>query len=217
VTQRRDRQSAHQRVDPRARLAALSLLDRAFAAATDDEIQAMIDALPDDHRSEVARLSGVGFTEEPVATLRAAASRGRMNGTAEALATVLTDAALADCIEQLGDASDLPSPEQFLEVTPGLIERHGVAAVRLMMAATIAGEAPARVMLTDLLKHDETLALPAVAPSELSTVGARTLSPAEAAERDRVKSERAERKARQKLDAESKRQQSAAGRARYRP
>jgi hypothetical protein len=83
-----------------------------------------------------------------------------MSGMLEQLATVLTDPCLADCIKELGDASDNPSEEQLLEVTPGLIERHGLATVRLTLAASVAGEAAASVTLTRLLKHDDVLALP---------------------------------------------------------
>ena len=64
-------------------------------------------------------------------------------------------------IEQLGDSSDNPTEAELTEVAPGLIERHGLAAVRLTFAASVAGEAAATVALTRLLKHDEVLALPA--------------------------------------------------------
>jgi CelD/BcsL family acetyltransferase involved in cellulose biosynthesis len=84
-----------------------------------------------------------------------------MSGELEQVATVLTDPCLADCIEALGDHSDNPSEAELAEVTPGLIERHGLATVRLTLAASVAGEAAASVLLTRLLKHDDVLALPA--------------------------------------------------------
>ncbi len=149
------------------RLQALSLLDRALLAMTDAELEALVASLPDDHRQAIDRLSGArddsGF-EDPAArivALRSTVARGRMTGVLEQLTTVLTDACLADCIEQLGDASDNPTEDDLAEVTPGLIERHGLATVRLTLATSIAGEAAASVVLTRLLKHDEVLALPA--------------------------------------------------------
>ena len=149
------------------RLQALSLLDRALLAMTDAELEALVASLPDDHRQAIDRLSGArddsGF-EDPAArivALRSTVARGRMTGVLEQLTTVLTDACLADCIEQLGDASDNPTEDDLAEVTPGLIERHGLATVRLTLATSVAGEAAASVVLTRLLKHDEVLALPA--------------------------------------------------------
>jgi hypothetical protein len=147
------------------RLQALSLLDRALATMTDDELEALVATLPEDHRGAIDKLAGAregGFETTAARTLaiRSAAARGRMSGTLEQIATVLTDPCLADCIKELGDAADNPTEEQLAEVTPGLIERHGLATVRLTLAASVAGEAAASVMLTRLLKHDEVLALP---------------------------------------------------------
>ena len=149
------------------RLQALSLLDRALLAMTDAELEALVATLPDDHRQALDRLCGArdesGF-EDPAArtvALRATVARGRMTGVLEQIATVLTDQCLHDCIEQLGDASDNPTEADLAEVTPGLIERHGLATVRLTLAASVAGEAAASVLLTRLLKHDEVLGLPA--------------------------------------------------------
>ena len=147
------------------RLQALSLLDRALATMTDDELEALVATLPEDHRGAIDKLAGAregGFESTAARTLaiRSAAARGRMSGTLEQIATVLTDPCLADCIKELGDAADNPTEEQLAEVTPGLIERHGLATVRLTLAASVAGEAAASVMLTRLLKHDEVLALP---------------------------------------------------------
>ena len=80
----------------------------------------------------------------------------------EAIAAILTDACLADCIKELGDHSENPSTDQLKEVLPGLVERHGVASVRIMLAATVAGDAPAAAIIRDLLKTDELVALPKV-------------------------------------------------------
>ena len=94
--------------------------------------------------------------------LRAAAAKGRIDGTLESIGLVLTDAALADCIEQLGDHADNPTSEQLRAVLPGIIERHGLGMTRLMLASTLAGEAAASAVIRDLLKHDETIKLPPV-------------------------------------------------------
>jgi hypothetical protein len=149
------------------RLQALSLLDRALLAMTDAELEALVASLPDDHRQAIDRLVGAredsGFDDPAARTvaIRTTVARGRVTGVLEQLSTVLTDACLADCIEQLGDASDNPTEDDLAEVTPGLIERHGLATVRLTLATSIAGEAAASIVLTRLLKHDEVLALPA--------------------------------------------------------
>ena len=147
------------------RLSALALLDRALGAMSDEELEALVATLPEDHVAALDKLCGAreGGFEDPAArtlAIRTTAARGRMSGGREQIATLLTDPSLADCIEQLGDASDDPGEEDLEEVTPGLIERHGLATVRLMMAASIAGEATASTLLTRMLKHDEVLALP---------------------------------------------------------
>lgn len=147
------------------RLQALSLLDRALGAITDDELEALIASLPEDHVGAIDQIAGAredGFDDPAARTLgiRAAVARGRMSGAMEQIATVVTDPCLADCIKVLGSASDNPSEAQLQEVIPGLVERHGVATLRLTLAASIAGEAAASVVLTRLLKSDEVLALP---------------------------------------------------------
>jgi len=138
------------------RMQALGLLDRSFKAATDDELATAIEALDDDHRDGldefVDELSPDGVREGVKA--------GRIDGGMEAIAAIVTDACLADCIEQLGNHADNPSTAQLREVLPGVIERHGLATTRIMLASTVAGEAPAAAIIRDLLKHDETLALP---------------------------------------------------------
>lgn len=161
------------------RLQALSLLDRAFAAMTDEELATLVASLPDDHVEALDELCGAregGFTDADARNLavRATAARGRMNGGLEQISTLVTDPALAKCIEMLGENSDNPSEEQLLEVTPTIIEEFGLATTRLMLASSIAGEAAASVMLTRVLKHDETLALPPVEMPEVEVLPARS-------------------------------------------
>ncbi len=150
----------------KTRLQALSLLDRALTAMTDEELTTLVASLPDDHRTALDRLCGArdeeGFTDSAARTLaiRSTAARGRMNGGLEQIATILTDPSLAECIEGLGEHADNPTEEQLQELIPGLIEAHGLGTVRLMIAGSIAGEAAATPMLTRLLKSDAVLALP---------------------------------------------------------
>ncbi len=150
----------------KTRLQSLGLLDRALAATTDDEIEALVAALDDDHREAVERLAE-GITP---AAIREAGVKGRVNGTLESIAVVLADACLADCIEQLGDHSDNPTSDQLREVLPGLIERHGLACTRLMLATTVVGEAPASAIVRDLLKHDDDVKLPPMEPRPIPPV-----------------------------------------------
>lgn len=147
------------------RLQALSLLDRAMATMTDSELEALVATLPEDHVAALDKLAGAregGFDDPTGRTvaLRAAVARGRMSGGLEQIATVLTDPCLADFLTALGDKSDHPSEDDLREVLPGMIERHGVPTVRLTIAASIAGEAAASVMLTRVLKHDDVIGLP---------------------------------------------------------
>lgn len=198
----------------RTRLAALSLLDRALRAMTDDELAEALAALDEDHRDAVAQLAEVpaGATDAAtIAYVRAAAQRGRINGVLEQLALVLTDVCLAKCIEALGDASDNPTEEQLRAVLPSLVEAYGLAVVRLMMASATAGEANASPILTRLLKSDETFALPAVEPVS-PTVAPR--APEDDPERERLRAERKERKRLQQAEARTRREQAAAARRR---
>jgi hypothetical protein len=202
--------------DPKARLVALNVLERSVAVATDEELEAMLASLPEDHRAEVARLSGSGADDEPVPALREAVKKGRVNGTAEALVLLLTDTALADAIEQLGDKAELPSHDDLQGVLPGIVERHGLAATRMMLASAVAGDAPAKATLADLLKHDPVLALPKPPKEEPAPRPEPAAASAEEeAERARVKAQRAERRARQKAEAEARRQQAAAAKRRH--
>ncbi len=148
------------------RLQALALLDRAMSAMTDDELETLVASLPDDHRQALDKICGArdeaGFADDAARTLaiRATVARGRMNGGLEQVTTLLTDPCLADCIEALGEHSDHPTEEQLKDVTPQLVESHGVATVRLMLAGSVAGEAAASTMLIRVLKNDDELALP---------------------------------------------------------
>ena len=134
-----------------------------------------------------------------------------MNGNLERIAGVVSDPCLADCIEQLGDRADLPAEEDLLEVAPGLVERHGVGMVRVMLAAAVAGEAPASPAIVHILKHDEVLALPAATPAP-APAPAPEMTPEEVAEREQIRERRKEeRKAKQAAQA-ARREQAAKAR-----
>ncbi|MEI7546979.1 MAG: hypothetical protein WCK21_02820 [Actinomycetota bacterium] len=187
------------------RLHALTLLDRAFNALTDDELAALVASLPDDHRAAIDEVCGAregGFTDSGARTLamRATAARGRINGGLEQLATMATDPCLAKCIELLGDNSENPSHANFQEIAPTLVEEFGVPTVRLMLASSVAGEAAASEMLIDVLKHDEVFALPPVARVEVEVLPVRTAD-------DETKAKRRALKERKQAEARKAREQ----------
>jgi hypothetical protein len=173
------------------RLQSLGLVDRAFAGTAVDEL--------------------VGGDADP-ASLREAVARGRMDGTMESLALVVTDACLAECIEELGDNADFPSSDQLREILPGLVENHGLGITRLMLASTVAGEAPAAAIIRDLLKHDELVKLPPVEPRP--TTPAPRKPKVDDAERAAIKARRKELKKQKQEAARARREQAERDRSR---
>lgn len=209
----------------KAHIAALSLLDRAMIAVTDEELQALLAGLPEDHVSAVKRISGLrpddatdatddtddtDATDEGVDTtdviegIRAAAHKGRLNGDLQRLGVVLSDACLAECVEQLGEAADMPTEDDLQRVMPDLIAKHGVGVVRLMLASTVVGEAPASAIIVGMLKHDDAVKLPPAADKPIAP-----LLPAKVddAERLALKAQRKERKAVEQAAARLRREQ----------
>ena len=200
----------------KTRLQSLGLLDRAIRETSDEELAAIVAGLGDDHREAVERLVGgvpSGETVTPDA-IRAAVHKGRMNGTMESIAMVLTDASLADCIEKLGDHADNPTKEQLNEVLPGVVERHGVAITRMMLASTVAGEAAASVVIRDLLKNDDLVKLPKEEPRRIVPAADRVEETDTDPEREAIKAKRAEAKRRKQEEAAARRLQSAQARGR---
>ncbi len=190
------------------RMHALGLLDRAFKATPDDELTAAIEALDDDHREGLDSL-----VDEPTADgVRAGVKAGRIDGGMEAIAAIISDAALADCIEQLGDHADNPSSDQLREVLPGIVERHSRGITQLMLAATVAGEAPASAIIRDLLKHDELVKLPEAEAVEIAPLIDTSKRSAEEQSELREK-RKAAKKAKQEA-ARARKAQSAAARGR---
>jgi hypothetical protein len=198
----------------KSRLQALGLLDRALRETSDDELTAAVAALGDDHREAIERLVGeTGDAVTPEA-IRSAATKGRMNGTMESIAIILTDACLADCIEKLGDHSDNPTSEQLREVLPGVVERHGLAITRVMLASTVAGEAAAANVIRDLLKNDDLVKLPKEEPRRIVPAVEPTAEAAPDPEREALRARRLEARRRKQAEAAARREQ--ASRARNR-
>ncbi len=194
----------------KTRLQALGLLDRTFSNMPDNVVLAIVEALPDEHREAFDQL--VGTSEADADAIRAVASKGRLDGTMESLALVLTDTCLADCIEQLGDHAEHPTTEQLQAVTPGLVERHGLEVTQMMLASTVVGEAPASAIIRDLLKNDELVKLPPAEPRPLSPIiSGPKVSPEE---RAAIKAKRQELRKRKQEDARARREQSARDRNR---
>ena len=190
------------------RMQALGLLDRSFKAATDEELTTAIDALDDDHREGLESFVE-GLTP---AGVRAGVKAGRIDGDMEAIAAIISDLCLADCIKELGDHADNPSTDELKDVLPGIAERHGVAVTRIMLAATVAGEAPASAIIRDLLKSDELVALPKaeeVVIAPLIDTQKRSTD-----EQAAMKAKRAEAKAAKKEAERARKAQSAADRKR---
>jgi hypothetical protein len=174
----------------------------------DEELTAAIDALDDDHRDGLE-----SFVEAMTPDgVRAAVKTGRIDGGMEAIAAVLTDMCLADCIKQLGDHADNPSTAQLKEVLPGLVETHGVAMTRIMLASTVAGEAPASAIIRDLLKSDELVALPKA--EEVTIAPLIDTQKRSAEEQAAVRAKRAEAKQAKKEAERARKAQSAAARGR---
>jgi hypothetical protein len=193
----------------KSRLQALGLLDRAFANARDEDLEASIDALGDEHREALDEL--IGGTAGPE-SIRTAIAKGRLDGTMESTALVLTDACLADCIEQLGEHADHPTSEQLREILPSLCEAHGKAITQLMLASTVAGEAPASAIIRDLLKNDDDIKLPKAEPKPISPiVQAPSVDPEE---RAAIKAKRREMKLKKQEEARIRREQADAARHR---
>lgn len=211
----------------KAHIAALSLLDRALIATTDEELTALFAGLPEDHVSAIKRISGIrpdadadasadtgtdagtesaaeGDAATLVAALREAAHKGRLNGDLQRLGVVLSDPCLADCVTELGDSADMPSEEDLQKVLPGLVDKHGVGVVRLMLAATVVGEAPASPAIISLLKTDELVKLPDV---ELKPLAPLLPPKIDDAERLALKAARKERKAQEQAAAKVRREQ----------
>ncbi len=188
----------------KSRLQTLGLLDRTLQLADDDTLVALVAALDEEHTDALTEVAGPDHDADH---LRDAISRGRLDGTMEAIALVLTLPCRNDCIEKLGDSADHPSSDELRAVLPELIEMHGLACTRIMLAQAITDDVPAAAIIRDILRTDEVLALP---PSdERSIIPERRDAPTDDAEREELKARRREAKARKQAEAAARRDQAA--------
>jgi hypothetical protein len=142
----------------------LAAAERELRTIPDAKLLDLIDGSEENVRNWVASLAG-GADDDgniDIAGVRGAISRGRMKGLPDKFIANVTDPLLQDCIEALGANADFPSVDQLEAVLPGLVSRHGVGAVRLMLAGAVLGEAPAVMAISKVLKTSPTLAVVAL-------------------------------------------------------
>lgn len=187
------------------RMQALTLLDRALGAIDDAELLRLLGALSSEQIEALDEFldaeGGFANPADRAAAARNAAAKGRVNGGLEAIASLLTDASLAKCIELLGDHADNPTTAQLRDVIPALVDEFGLPVVRLMLATSVAGEAAASAVLVDLLRHDDTVKLP---PADVPAGS--PLLPASKADDD-VKARRKAAKEKKQAEAAKRRDQ----------
>ncbi|MFM8381467.1 MAG: hypothetical protein ACKOA6_05650 [Actinomycetota bacterium] len=196
------------------RLAALSLLDRAFRLLDDARIGSLYESLDEESRDAVQHVASVKGQElgtpALVEAIKATAAKGRMNGDLERLSVLLTDACLNDCIEALGDRADDPSEAELRVVLPTIIAAHTLSVTQVMLASVVTGEALASPIITRLLKSDEAWKLP---PAETVTAApAPVRSTVDDATRQALKDQRRARKQAEQDEARRRREQQAAAR-----
>jgi hypothetical protein len=137
----------------------------AAEALDDDEVVSLIDSLTDDARRALAgalRVTTGAFRKarSPRELLLRSMRRLPPNVRAD-VAHMLTIRCLDDAVEALGDDADDPTREQLDAALDPLVELHGIAATRLMLAATTAlPDAKARVVCAEVLATDPRFALP---------------------------------------------------------
>jgi hypothetical protein len=192
------------------RLAALSMLDRAFRLLPDAKITALYDALEEDGQDAVQHIASVKGTDpspaDLIAAIRETVNKGRINGDLERLSLVLTETCLNECIEALGSNADDPSEENLREVLPGVIANHGLDVTHVML---VTGEAIASPIITRILKHDDAWKVP---PAPTVTIAPLIVDTKDDAERAALKEQRKARKAAEQEAARRRREQSQSSR-----
>lgn len=188
----------------KTRLASLNLVDRALQSLTDDELNQLIDAMPEEAREPYAEVIGEAGAIDRAAGTRLAASRGRVNGTLDQIAFVLSERCLDECIQKLGDSSENPTEDELRTASYELVETHGVGAVRLMLAAALLGEAQAGPVCIRLLKHDDALRLP---PQPESQRAAASVVADDDPEREALRERRKDDRRRKQTEAQARREQ----------
>ena len=196
------------------RLAALSLLDRAFRLLDDDRIASLYEGLEDESKDAIQHIAGVKGedldTPSLVAAIKTCTAKGRINGDLERLSILLTDSCLSDCIEALGDRADDPSEEDLRTALPDIIAKHTLSVTQVMLASVVTGEALASPIITRLLKHDEAWKLPHVesVPAAPAPAAKNTDDP----QRQALKEQRRARKQAEQEQARRRREQAASAR-----
>lgn len=197
------------------RLAALSMLDRAFRLLADDRIGTLYEALDDEGQGairHIASVQGEASTPDVIAAVRVTATKGRINGDLERLAITLTEKCLDECIEALGSNADDPSEDNLRSVLPDIISEHGLDVTQVMLATVVTGEALASPIITRLLKHDDAWKLPPAPAVEVAPIAKATKQ--DDAERQAIKEQRKARKLAEQEAARRRREQSATARRR---
>lgn len=196
------------------RLAALSMLDRAFRLLDDARIGSLYESLEEESQDAVQHVASVKGqdldTGALVAAVKASAAKGRMNGDLERLSILLTDSCLSDCIEALGDRADDPSEAELRAILPDVIDKHTLPVTQVMLASVVTGEALASPIITRILKSDEAWKLPPAEPVTAAPSPVR--NPTEDAARQALKEQRRARKAAEQEQARRRREQQAAAR-----
>ena len=154
--------------------------------------------------ADAPAITAADIDDSVIEAIRVAAHKGRLNGDLQRLGVVMSDACLAECVKLLGDKADMPSEADLTGVMPQLIDNHGVGAVRLMLASTVVGEAPASAIIVGMLKNDELVKLPVLEPKPLAP-----LLPPKQDDADRLalKAQRKDRKAAEQAAAKLRREQ----------
>lgn len=201
------------------RLAALSMLDRAFRLLEDDRLSSLYEALDEDGQNALRHIVGAKgepTTAEVVEAIHVSTAKGRINGDLERVAITLTETCLDECIEALGSNADDPSEENLRTVLPDIIAKHGLDVTQVMLATVVTGEALASPIITRLLKHDDEWKLPPAPPSTPSSkaTGSAKASDRDDAERQAIKEQRKARKAAEQEAARRRREQAAAAKRR---
>lgn len=196
------------------RLAALSLLDRAFRLLDDDLISTLYEGLEDESKDAIQHIAGVKGqdldTPNLVTEIKVCSAKGRINGDLERLAILLTESCLNDCIESLGDRADDPSEEDLRTALPDIIAKHSLPVTQVMLASVVTGEALASPIITRLLKHDEAWKLPPV--ESVPAAPAPSAKNIDDPQRQVLKEQRRARKQAEQEQARRRREQAASAR-----
>jgi hypothetical protein len=139
-------------------------LTAALANLDDDSIARGVATMREQSRQEVAQQLNVskatmrlGSALAPLLRRKVlTASSTRQLSVAFALVEDTNDSTIA----ALGDTHEDPSRDDLLEALPGVIDRHGLPLVTLMLAAYASSDARCQAVMGDILDTDERFVLP---------------------------------------------------------